>query len=164
VFTGCSWTNCERRQAVSEPKQVLFVCIGNACRSQMAEAFARAYGSDVLTPASAGLWPAQAVPVDTLRAMEEKNLELKGHVPKSLVDMDDAKFDLVINMSGCPLPPLGGAAVREWEVPDPIIMDYKDHCGVRDQIERLVMNLILELRRLEKQEAAAKGPRDRPAD
>ena len=47
---------------MSEPKRVLFVCIGNACRSQMAEAFARAYGSDVLVASSAGLFPAKAVP------------------------------------------------------------------------------------------------------
>ena len=138
---------------MSEPKRVLFVCIGNACRSQMAEAFARAYGSDVLVPSSAGLFPAKAVPPDTFRAMEEKNLDLSGHVPKSLVDLDGAKLDLILNMSGFPLPPLGGAAVHEWQVPDPIVMDYEGHCAVRDQIERLVMNLILELRRLEKQQA-----------
>lgn len=142
---------------MSEPKNVLFVCIGNACRSQMAEAFARAYGSDVLVAASAGLWPAQAVPDDTLLAMEEKNLDLNGQAPKSLVDMDGGtKFDLIVNMSGYPLPPMGEAAVREWRVPDPIVMDYEEHCEVRDQIERLVMNLILELRRLEKQESTAK--------
>jgi arsenate reductase (thioredoxin) len=143
---------------VSEPKRVLFVCIGNACRSQMAEAFARAYGTDVLVPSSAGLFPANALPPDTLRAMEEKNLDLSGQVPKSLEDLDGAKFDLILNMSGFPLPPVGGGAVREWQVPDPIVMDYKGHCAVRDRIERLVMNLILELRRLEKQEAAKVGP------
>lgn len=143
---------------MSELKRVLFVCIGNACRSQMAEAFARAYGSDVLVPSSAGLFPAKALPPDTLRAMKEKNLDLSRHVPKSLVDLDGAKFDLILNMSGFPLPPLGGAAEREWEVPDPVVMDYKEHCAVRDQIERLVMNLILELRRLEKQQAKAVPP------
>jgi len=143
---------------VSDPKRVLFVCIGNACRSQMAEAFARAYGSDVLVPSSAGLFPAKAVPPDTLRAMEEKNLDLSGHVPKSLVDLNGAKLDLILNMSGFPLPPLGGAAVREWQVPDPIVMDYENHCAVRDQIERLVMNLILELRRLEKQQPGKAEP------
>jgi arsenate reductase (thioredoxin) len=143
---------------VSDPKRVLFVCIGNACRSQMAEAFARAYGSDVLVPSSAGLFPAKAVPPDTLRAMEEKNLDLSGHVPKSLVDLNGAKLDLILNMSGFPLPPLGGAPVREWQVPDPITMDYEDHCAVRDQIERLVMNLIVELRRLEKQQAGKAEP------
>jgi arsenate reductase (thioredoxin) len=143
---------------VSEPKRVLFVCIGNACRSQMAEAFARAYGSDVLVPSSAGLFPAKVVPPDTLRAMEEKNLDMSGQVPKSLVDLNGAKLDLILNMSGFPLPPLGGAAVREWQVPDPIVMDYENHCAVRDQIERLVMNLILELRRLEKQQPGKAEP------
>jgi arsenate reductase len=141
---------------VNEPKRVLFVCIGNACRSQMAEAFARAQGSDVLVASSAGLFPARAVPPDTLRAMKEKNLDLSGQVPKSVVDLDGARFDLILNMSGFPLPPIGGAAVREWEVPDPIVMDYKGHCAVRDQLERLVVDLIQELRRLEKREAASR--------
>jgi len=143
---------------VSEPKRVLFVCIGNACRSQMGESFARAYGSDVLVPSSAGLFPAKAVPPNTLRAMEEKNLDLSGQVPKALEDLDGATFDLVLNMSGFPLPPLGGATLREWAVPDPIVMDYEGHCAVRDRIERLVMNLILELRRLEKQQAGKVAP------
>jgi protein-tyrosine-phosphatase len=143
---------------VSDPKRVLFVCIGNACRSQMAEAFARTYGSDVLVSSSAGLFPAHAVPPDTLRAMKEKNIDLGGHVPKNLGDLDSAKFDLILNMSGFPVPPMGRAAVREWHVPDPIVMDYEGHCAVRDRIERLVMNLILELRRLEKQEAGRVAP------
>jgi protein-tyrosine-phosphatase len=124
----------------------------------MAESFARAYGSDVLVPFSAGLFPAHAVPPDTLLAMEEKNLDLSGQVPKSLEDLDGAKFDLILNMSGFPLPAMGGARVREWAVPDPIVMDYEDHCEVRDRIERLVMNLILELRRLEKQQAGKAAP------
>ena len=45
------------------PQRVLFVCVGNACRSQMAEGFAHAYGADVMEPHSAGLAPAMAVPV-----------------------------------------------------------------------------------------------------
>jgi arsenate reductase (thioredoxin) len=141
---------------VSEPKRILFVCIGNACRSQMAEAFARAHGSDVLVASSAGVFPARALPPDTLRAMKEKNLDLSGQVPKSVVDLDGARFDLILNMSGFPLPPIGGAIVREWEVPDPIVMDYKRHCAIRDRIEKLVMDLIVELRRLEKQEVASR--------
>lgn len=131
-------------------KRVLFVCIGNACRSQMAETFARAYGSDVLAPASAGWSPAQAVPAETLRAMQEKHLDMTGQVPKSLLEMVGAKFDLIVNMSGRPLRPIGGAEVRVWQVPDPIGMDYKGHCTVRDQIERLVMYLIEDCRRIAK--------------
>src|SRR5882672_10791265 len=124
-------------------KRVLFVCIGNACRSQMAEGFARAYGSDVLLPASAGFTPAAKVPPDTLRAMQEKNLDISGHTPKSITQLGRGHFDLIINMSGFPLPSENGAPVRAWAVPDPIVMEYRDHCKVRDQIETLVMNLIL---------------------
>jgi arsenate reductase (thioredoxin) len=134
---------------VTGPKRVLFLCIGNACRSQMAEAFARAYGSDVLTPASAGLTPAHRVPSDTIRAMEEKNLDLRAQEPKSLSGLG-TEFDLIINMSGFPLPQVNGGRLREWDVPDPIGMDYTYHCQVRDQIETLVRELILELRHAQK--------------
>ena len=56
---------------MTKPKRVLFVCIGNSCRSQMAEAFARAYGRDVVAPASAGVYPANVIAPDTMRAMAE---------------------------------------------------------------------------------------------
>src|SRR5579864_1748507 len=88
------------RTSQQTKRRVLFVCIGNACRSQMAEAFARAYGSDVLIPASAGLAPTAALPRDTLRAMTEKNLDISTHFPKSLWQLGGAEFDLIINMSG----------------------------------------------------------------
>ena len=128
-------------------KRVLFVCIGNSCRSQMAEAFARTYGQDVLIPASAGVAPAFSVAPDTMRAMQEKNLDLRDHFPKSIRQLGRSQFDLVINMSGVGIPALPGARMREWEVEDPIDLKYEDHCKVRDEIERLVMSLILELRR-----------------
>jgi arsenate reductase len=136
---------------MSAPKRVLFLCIGNACRSQMAEAFARAYGSDVLAPSSAGFAPALRVPDDTVRAMHEKNLDVSARIPKSISDLSGAEFDLIINMSGYPLPQGNGTPLRDWDVPDPIVMDYAEHCQVRDQIEMLVMKLILELRREQKQ-------------
>jgi len=132
-------------------KRVLFVCIGNSCRSQMAEAFARQYGSDVLIAASAGLFPAFAVAHDTLRAMAEKNLDLRDHFPKGLRHLGRSTFDIVVNMSGEDLPPDVGARVIEWDVPDPVAMDYEEHCEIRDTIERLVMGLVMELRRQERQ-------------
>jgi arsenate reductase (thioredoxin) len=128
------------------PVKVLFVCIGNACRSQMAEAFARAHGAGVIEPASAGLFPASAIPAATLQAMAAKHLDLREHFPKSLRQFGKAQFDLVINMSGAPLPEALDAEVRPWYVPDPVAMGFQDHCAVRDQIERLVMGLIQELR------------------
>lgn len=127
-------------------KRVLFVCIGNSCRSQMAEAFARAYGSDVMIPASAGVAPATRVASDTLDAMNEKGLDLRDHFPKAIRHLGRIDFDLVINMSGEDLPSMK-APVREWKVDDPIGLSYEEHCDVRDEIERYVMDLILEFRR-----------------
>ena len=127
--------------------RVLFVCIGNACRSQMAEGFATAYGSDVLVAASAGLAPATAVHRTTLRAMREKNIDLRDHFPKALRHLGRAQFDVVVNMSGSFLPGPPPGQIVEWDVPDPVYMEYDEHCEIRDEIERRVMQLILELRR-----------------
>ena len=78
--------------------------------------------------------------------MNEKGIDLKDHFPKAIRHLGRIEFDLVINMSGQKLPD-AKAPVRDWDVDDPIGMKYDDHCDVRDEIERLVMELILELRR-----------------
>ena len=127
-------------------KRVLFVCVGNSCRSQMAEGFARMYGSDVMVPASAGLSPAAVVAPDTIRAMDAKNIDLRDHFPKSLRHLGRAEFDLVINMTGFFLPKEFKWKVVDWEVADPVFMEYEEHCEVRDAIEQQVMKLVLELR------------------
>jgi arsenate reductase len=113
----------------------------------MAEAFARAYGSDILVPASAGLGPATRVAPDTIEAMQEKGINLRDHFPKSIRHLGRIEFDLVVNMSGSELPGTFRCEVRDWDVEDPVFLKYDDHCAVRDEIEKLVMNLILELRR-----------------
>ena len=61
-------------------------------------------------------------------------------------------------MSGFDLPDSVGAVVRTWDVPDPVFLDYEEHCEVRDAIERLVMNLILELRRSRTPQFRDSGP------
>jgi arsenate reductase (thioredoxin) len=134
---------------VSPPPKtrVLFVCIGNSCRSQMAEGFARRYGEDVMVAASAGLAPAHGVAPDTIRTMDEKNIDIRGHSPKNLRQFARAEFDLVVNMSGFELPPELTTPARDWDVRDPMGEDYETYCEVRDHIEGLVMGLILELRR-----------------
>jgi protein-tyrosine-phosphatase len=134
---------------VSAPKlKVLFVCVGNACRSQMAEAFARVNGNAALEAASAGLAPAVAIPADTHMVMREKGIGLNGHSPKPLAATDGDRFDLIVNLSGAPLPSAWSAKVREWKVPDPIGLSLKFHREVRDQIEALVQGLILQTREI----------------
>lgn len=123
----------------------------------MAEAFARAYGKDVLIAASAGVAPALMVAADTQRAMKEKNLSLDDHFPKSVEQLRAIHFDLVINMSGVELPEDLKSPVRTWKVRDPIGTKFDVHCEIRDEIEKLVMELILELRREAK--PAASGTR-----
>jgi arsenate reductase (thioredoxin) len=126
-------------------KRVLFVCIGNSCRSQMAEAFARAYGSDIIEARSAGLSPATFVAPLTKKMLEERNIPAQDQFPKGLEVLQTEKFDLAINLSGHPVPPLA-PRIDAWPVPDPIGQKesvYRD-CAAR--IEALVMRLILELR------------------
>jgi arsenate reductase len=139
-------------------KKVLFLCIGNSCRSQMAEGFARKYGSDVLEPASAGFSPANIVQPLTKKVMEAKNINIDDQVPKDLDQVGVAQFDLIVNMSGNKLPERMPVEVREWSVQDPIGQSEDIYIQVRDQLEHQVMRLILELRRDARKRVEPKGP------
>jgi arsenate reductase len=126
-------------------KRVLFICIGNSCRSQMAEAFARAYGPDVMTARSAGLSPAAIIMPLTEMVLEEKNIRLDGQFPKSLEFALREPFDIAVNMSGEGIS-LPISRILEWPVQDPVGLEPEVYRAVADQIEGLVMRLILELR------------------
>jgi len=132
-------------KTVATKKRVLFVCIGNSCRSQMAEAFARAYGADIMEVQSAGVSPATYIAPLTKQTLGERNLAIDDHFPKGMDLMRQQHFDVVINMSGVPVG-LPGARVIEWKVPDPIGQSESIYRTVATQIEGLVMRLIMELR------------------
>ena len=125
---------------------VVFVCIGNACRSQMAEGFARAYGSDVLEVCSAGLMPTNTVPSTTRKVMLEKNIPIDSQFPKGIEIYTRTSFDLVVNMSGEKLPKKFDPVIRNWLVADPMGSSDGVFRQVRDEIETLVMKLVLEFR------------------
>ena len=127
-------------------KRVLFVCIGNSCRSQMAEGFARAYGGDILIAASAGLSPASIVQPLTKQVLAERNIRIEDQFPKGMEILTHERFDLIVNMSGEKLPLAAGVPVRDWPVNDPIGQLEPVYKAVAGQIEALVMRLILELR------------------
>jgi arsenate reductase len=130
---------------IAVKKRVLFVCIGNSCRSQMAEAFARAYGADIIEAQSAGVSPATFIAPLTKQTLGERNLNIDAHFPKGMELMRRQSFDLVVNMSGVPVR-LPGARVVDWAVPDPIGHNETYYRTVAEQIEGLVMRLIMELR------------------
>jgi len=124
----------------------------------MAAGFARAYGSDVLTAESAGLAPAMIVAPKTRQVMLEKNIDLGEDFPKTLDMAALEGVDLIINMSGYPLPLKSDARVEDWNVRDPIGESEEVYREVRDQIEQRVMRLVLELRA--RKPAAKQGLQD----
>ncbi len=130
---------------VSTKKRVLFVCIGNSCRSQMAEAFARAYGADVVEAVSAGVSPAMIIAPLTKQVLGEKNLRIDGQFPKGLEAVTHDRFDVVVNMSGVKLG-IPAARQTDWPVLDPIGQKEEVYRSVAGKLEALVMRLILELR------------------
>ncbi len=111
----------------------------------MAEAFARAYGGDIMEVQSAGVSPAAYIAPLTKRTLGQWNLTINDHFPKALDLLRGQHFDVVVNMSGVPAG-IPGARVIEWSVPDPIGQTESFYRTVATQIEGLVMRLIMELR------------------
>jgi len=122
----------------------------------MAEAFANHYGSDVLSASSAGLSPTSRVARDTIRVMAEKNVDVSSHVPQLFDPRDAPKYDLIVNLSGLRLPNIPAENLLEWKVADPYNSPIGKYLAARDELERLVMKLILDLR---VQSAPRKGAR-----
>jgi len=130
-----------------KPKRVLFVCIGNSCRSQMAEALARHLASDAIEPASAGLSPLGSISVPTRVVLLERGARVDGQYSKGLPEVDPDSAELIVNMTGIPGQALfPGAQVVDWDVDDPYGEDLLVYCRVRDEIEELVTELAASLR------------------
>ena len=110
----------------------------------MAEGFFRAYASDLMEVHSAGMYPAIAVPAETCRVMLERNIDISEQFPKALSVYPPGYFDLVINMSGCEVS--GHENVIDWDIEDPYRSSEKNYRRVRDEIERLILQLIQDLR------------------
>jgi protein-tyrosine-phosphatase len=112
----------------------------------MAEALARKYGSDVLTASSAGLWPAVQSHAVTRSVLREINVDLGQHSPRALSALDLSQYDLIVNISGEPLPVAPGLEVETWNVEDPYGRSEDEFRRARGEIEMKVMNLILRIR------------------
>lgn len=124
-------------------KTVLFVCVENANRSQMAEAFARIHGGDRVRALSAGSRPSGRINAKAVRFMAELGYDLAAHRSKSLDEIAGSEFDAVITLGcgdSCPWVP---ATRREdWPLPDPKDMDDEGYRAVRDDISRRVKALL----------------------
>ena len=122
-------------------KRVLFVCIENSNRSQMAEAFARMHGGEAVEAWSAGSAPSGRINPRAVEFMAELGYDLAAHASKSL-DEVEGTFDAVVTMGcgdSCPWVP---ARRREdWNLPDPKHLDDAGYRAVRDEIAARVRAL-----------------------
>jgi protein-tyrosine-phosphatase len=124
------------------PLLLLFVCVENSCRSQMAEAFARRLGQGRVEAFSAGSAPSGRVHPKVVEAMREIGYDLAGHRSKGLGEVPDLEFDVVVAM-GCGACSGARARRREsWDLPAPKDLPHEEVREVRDRIEQKVRRLL----------------------
>jgi arsenate reductase len=132
---------------MNAPVKVLFVCVGNCVRSQMAEAIARHSCADIILAESAGVSPLGFIDATTQAVLRERGISFAGQFSKGLHNHKLRKPDVVINMSG-----IHGKAlfpehdVEEWAVKDPFGEDIEVHRGICDDIEARINVLAARLR------------------
>jgi protein-tyrosine-phosphatase len=126
--------------------EVLFVCVHNAGRSQMAAALLRRLAGDRVVVRSAGSAPASQIHPVVVTALRESGLDLGGESPKRLADESVRAADVVVTMGcgdACPVFP--GKRYEDWQVPDPAGKPLAEVRSIRDEIERRVRKLLDDL-------------------
>ena len=122
---------------------VLFVCIQNAGRSQMAEALFERAAEGGHEARSAGNRPAEHVHPEVVEAMAEVGVDLNGRTPRGLDRTDLEWADLVVTMGcGDECPVIPGKRYVDWELPDPAGQPPEAVRAVRDEIEQRVASLL----------------------
>lgn len=127
-------------------KKVLFVCVENSNRSQMAQAFANIHGAGKVEAFSAGSRPSGRINPKAVEAMKEVGYDLTTHTSKGLDEFNGKEVDVAVTMGcgdECPLV-LAGHRV-DWQIPDPRDMTPDEFRGVRNLIEKKVKELIATL-------------------
>ena len=130
----------------ANPRRLLFVCVENSNRSQMAEAFARIHGGNRIEAYSAGSRPSGLVNPKAIEAMREIGYDLSRHESKSLTDIPELEYDFVATMGCGDECPFVRAKQREdWDIPDPKNMPPEEFRAVRDLIETKVKAAIAQI-------------------
>jgi arsenate reductase (thioredoxin) len=127
-------------------KRVLFVCVENSNRSQMAQAFATLHGGSEVEAFSAGSRPSGRINPKAIDAMRELGYDLSTHQSKSLDEVPDGPYAAAVTMGCGDACPNVAARVREdWQIPDPREMAPEQFREVRDLIEQKVKELLTRL-------------------
>lgn len=136
-----------QEKIVKEKPEILFVCVHNAGRSQMAAALALKISNGGVSVRSAGSAPSDSIPDTVYAAMDEIGLSLAEAFPKPLTDEVVRAADVVITMGcgdACPIYP--GKRYEDWELRDPAVLDVDGVKSVRDDIETRIRTLLTELK------------------
>ncbi len=131
---------------MTDVPEVLFVCVHNAGRSQMAAALLDRHAAGRARVRSAGSEPADEIHPAVVEAMEEVGLDLSKEFPKPLRDEDVRAVDVVVTMGcgdACPVYP--GKRYLDWDLPDPAGRTLEEVRPIRDEIDRRVRDLLAEL-------------------
>jgi arsenate reductase len=131
---------------VTEQPEVLFVCVHNAGRSQMAAGLVKLRSGDRIHVRSAGSDPGEAINPAALEAMTELGVDMSEEFPKPLTDEVVRAADVVITMGcgdACPVYP--GKRYEDWELEDPEGKDIATVRRIRDEIDARVQRLVAEL-------------------
>jgi len=126
--------------------RVLFVCVENSCRSQMAEAFGRIHGGERVDVYSTGSRPSGRVNETAIELMWEVGYDLSKHRSSPPSELPAGEFDVLVSMGcGDECPAVPAARRIEWEIPDPKHMPLSDFREVRDHLESEVVRLLASL-------------------
>lgn len=127
-------------------KTLLFVCIENSNRSQMAQAFARMLGGTEVKAYSAGSHPSGRVNPKAIAAMAELGYDLSSHDSKSLQEIPDIDYDLVVTMGcGDECPWVRAKQREDWALPDPRHLEGAEFLAVRDEIRQRMQTALCSL-------------------
>lgn len=126
--------------------RIVFVCVENARRSQMAQGFAEALGQEKVEVYSAGSKPSSQIDPLVIEVMKEKGIDLSGNRPKGLNELPPVGMDYLVTM-GCEetCPALPAKEIIEWSIPDPKGQSIEFYREVRDTIEDKVKTLLTEI-------------------
>ena len=129
-----------------EPIRLLFVCVENSNRSQIAEAFARIHDGTGVEAYSAGSRPSGKINPKAIEAMRERGYDLSKHQSKGLDNLPDVVFDVAVTMGcGDACPTTRAKRHIDWQIPDPREMPLDQFREVRDLIEGKVKELLNEV-------------------
>lgn len=137
-------------------KNLLFVCVENSCRSQLAEALARIHGAGMVEAWSSGSKPSGQVNPRAISAMLELGYDMTAQFSKSLDDIPEIEYDYVVTMGcGDACPYVAARHRLDWQIPDPKNMNQDAFNEVRDMISNQVIALLDEIRDSRSSDTAA---------